>query len=378
MNDTERDLSAWAERLLPKVEAKLSAEVDRVGDRIPYLIRDDGRYNEKTSREDIHSWTNGFWPGMMWQMYQLTGDGRYLEAARGCEERLDEAFDEFTRINHDTGFVWSLSAVADYRLTGNAQSRARGLHAATILAGRYNPAGQFFEAFNAEQSGWMIIDTMMNLPLLYWASGEVGDPHFRDLATRHADTTMRNLLRGDGSTHHVAVLDTATGDVLETPAGQGYAPGSSWTRGQSWAVYGFALSARATGRRDYLDAARRAANYVCANAALCDDVLPCDFQAPSEPRVLDTSATCVTASGLLELAGLVGEAERGFYVAWAHRLLKAVEARHVNWDPQADGIVQDATVAYETLRNVHLVYSDFYFIEALLKACGRGVNLWLE
>lgn len=367
-----------AEDILNKVEQKLSVEVDRVGDHIPYMVAEGDRYTQKITRAAIHSWTNGFWPGLMWLMYQRTGDERYRASAEGCEQRLDEAFDEFTLVNHDTGFVWQLSSGANYRFTGNAQSRARALHAATILAGRYNPAGKFLCAFNGDQSGWEIIDTMMNLPILFWASNETGDPRYRDLACIHAETTMATLLRSDGSSHHVVVFDTATGKVLDTPAGQGYAPGSSWTRGQAWAIYGFALAARATGRTDFLDASRRAAHYVCSEMAQLPDILPCDFKQPAEPVVLDASATCATASGLLELAKLVEGSEQKVYRNWAGRLLSQVALNHMNWDPNHDGIVQDATVAYNKLRNVHLVYSDFFLVEALLKLCGKEVNLWME
>ena len=374
------ELDVWARGKIELVERKLSAEVERVGDQIPYMARGgqsvDGSYTLKTERPDIHWWTNGFWPGILWQMYHLTQDERYLRAARGAEDRLDEAFEEFDRLNHDVGFMWQLSAVADWRLTGNERSLARGMHAATLLAGRYNPLGKFLSAFNDDRTGWTIIDTMMNLPLLHWASGEIDDPRFSAIAEEHADTAARILLRGDGSAHHVAVLDPATGELLETPAGQGCAPGSSWSRGQSWAVYGFALSYRHTGRAEYLDAAKRAAHYFCSQVALTGDVPLVDFRAPAEPVLWDTSAGCAAACGLIEISRHVPEAEAAFYLGWAGRLLRAVAERHADWDPETDGIVQDSSVAYRKFQHVHLVYADYFFIEALLRLTGQDAQLW--
>lgn len=132
------------------------------------------------------------------------------------------------------------------------KSRIRAMHAATLLAGRYNPNGRFLRAWNGDKTGWMIVDCLMNLSLLYWASDETGDPRYAEIAQNHADTALRVLLRPDGSCNHIAVLDPVTGELTGAPAGQGYAPGSSWSRGQSWAVYGFALSAKHTGEARYL------------------------------------------------------------------------------------------------------------------------------
>lgn len=365
----------WVRTALENVEQKLSAELARIGSNIPYMSTT-GVYDYKNSREKIHSWTNGFWPGMLWEMFVLTKDPSFKDAACGCEDRLDEAFDEFVSINHDTGFVWSLSSVAHYRITGNEQSRTRALHAATILAGRFNPAGNFISAFNGDQSGWVIIDTMLNLPLLYWASEQTGDPRFAKIATLHAQTTMKSHLREDGSTKHVVVFDTETGHPIETLAGQGYLPTTSWTRGQAWAVYGFALAYKYTGKKEFLEASQRSAAYIISEANKLDDIFPCDFGQPDYKEALDASATCAVASGLLELAQYSSEDLASTYRKNAEKFLHWVLNSHCNWDPDYDGIVQDSTVAYETVRNVHLIYADFYLLEALLKLTGEGVFLW--
>ncbi|WP_293816310.1 glycoside hydrolase family 88 protein [uncultured Parolsenella sp.] len=377
MNAYIEEGKAWAESLYQKLDAKISAEVERNGDNIPYVSRD-GRYDDKSSHEDIHWWTNGFWPGICWQMYHLTGDERYADAARGVESKLDEAFDEFVRIHHDVGFMWLPSAVANWRITGNQKSHDRGMHAATILAGRYNPAGHFIRAWNKGKTGWVIIDSMMNIPLLYWASEQIDDPRFSYIAQQHADTVARTLVRGDGSCGHIAIFDPLNGDLLDMPAGQGYEAGSSWSRGAAWAIYGFALSYRYTGRQEYLDTAKKVAHYFMSEIARTGDVALLDFRAPAEPQIWDSSAGCCAACGFIEIAKHVGELEREHYLEWAIRILWATDERFCDWNPQTDGLVQMGTVAYDDLgcRHTPLIFNDYYFIEALLKLNDREIHLW--
>ena len=141
------------------------------------------------------------------------------------------------------------------------RSLARGLHAAHLLAGRYNPRGKFIRSWNRDRAGWVIVDSMMNVPLLYWAEDVIDDPRFKYIAMDHVDTVMNNTVRQDGSCNHIIVLDPTNGELLETPGGQGYASGSSWSRGQAWAIYGFALSYLHTDKKEYLDTAKKAVSY---------------------------------------------------------------------------------------------------------------------
>jgi unsaturated chondroitin disaccharide hydrolase len=372
----EKDKS-WAGEIRQKIRAKLSAETDRVGSDIPYIALN-GRYTDK-GKEELDWWTNGFWPGILWLMYADTKDEKYLKAARGVEDRLDECLKNFVGVHHDVGFMWHLSAGLDYRLTGNAFSKVRALHAANILAGRYNPRGHFIRAWNMDRVGWIIIDCLMNIPLLYWASRETGDPRFKFIAIEHADTALKHLLRPDGSCNHIGILDPENGDLLETPGGQGYAAGSSWTRGQAWAVYGFALSALHTGEARYLDAAKRVAHYFVASVAEYGYVPPVDFRSPREPLKLDTTAGTITACGLLQIAELAGEYEQKFYLDAALNILKAIEEKHCDWDPSRDSIVQNGSAQYfdkpDSL-HVPIIYGDYFFIEAVHRLINPDLKPW--
>ena len=371
------DDRAWAEAQLPKLTAKFAAERDRVGSRIPYIAQD-GLYREFEDETFIRWWTNGFWPGILWQMRNATGDEAYTAPARGVEAKLDRVFDD-NDTDHDAGFMWLLSAVADWRATGNQQSRTRGLHAANLLISRFNPVGRFLRAWNEQgREGWAIIDSMMNIPLLFWAAHETGDPRYVQVATMHADTLLEHVIRPDGSCNHIVCFDPLTGEFEDNPGGQGYESGSSWTRGQAWAIYGFALAARNSGEVRYLDAAKRVAHYFCANVALSGDLTPIDFRQPAEPEYRDALAAVIAACGLMEVAEQVPELERALYVRWAVRILKAVEANWCDWDPAHDGLVQCCSGSYhsEPDREVPMVYGDYYYVEAVLRLAGKAMRLW--
>jgi unsaturated chondroitin disaccharide hydrolase len=247
------------------------------------------------------------------------------------------------------------------------------------LAGRYNPAGRFIRAWNGDKTGWIIIDCLMNIPLLYWASGEIDDPRFRVIAMEHAYTALKHLVRQDGSCNHIAVLSPQTGDCLETPAGQGYAPGSSWSRGQSWGLYGFALSYRHTGERKFLDAAKRIANYVMANFARNDWLPPVDFRSPPDPVKHDSTAAMISACGLLEIAHHVGEHEKDLYTNAALKLLAAGEKAFADWNVETDGIIGKGTAAYHGKpedTEVPIIYGDYFFVEAVLRLLGKDFLIW--
>lgn len=371
-NDTQ-----WLDRVWSKVCVKMEAQCGRIGSEVPYTLVN-GRRTDRMAT-DPYWWTNGFWPGMLWLMYKDTKNEKYRSAAEAIEERFDTVLAGYEGLHHDVGFQWILSAGLDYKLTGNKRSRVRALHAANLLAGRYNPRGRFIRAWNMDRTGWIIVDCMMNLPLLYWASKEIDDPRYKYIAIDHADTALKYLVRPDGSCNHIGILDPHNGELLETPAGQGYAPGSSWSRGQSWALYGFALSYIHTGYHKYLDASLRIARYVLSSLARTDFIPPVDYKAPDEPKKIDTSAGTIAAAGLVTLAGIEKNPERENCLDGAVNILRAIEAAHVDWDPKTDFIVKMGTAQYhgktEEL-HVPLIYGDYYFLESLCRLRYPDFEIW--
>ena len=367
---SEKDLY-FASEFLDKVVKKVSVMAPEIGSNFPTTNSRLGTWDPKGETANISSWTTAFWPGMMWLMYIKTGDETYKKIAEGCEEKLDEAFDIFKYIHHDVGFMWSLSALADYKLTGNEKSRDRAMHAATILAGRFNHVAGYIRAWDHSSMKWAIIDCMMNIPLLSWASEESKDPRFRQIAEAHADTAMRCFVRHDGSVNHIVEFDPETGEVLATPRGQGYSSGSSWSRGQAWALYGFTLAYLNLGKREYLDTAKKIAHYFIAN--LEPNELPrVDFRAPTEPIYRDASAASIAVCGLLEIAKAVPEFEKQMYERAAMSLLHTL-SENCNFKEDELRLLENSSSAYHSPLGMHMpwIFGDYYLLESLMKLYGN-------
>ena len=372
-------MEAWVESAFERARAKFARGAKLAASQgiIPYKS-EGGKY--VASPFDGNSWwTGGFWPAIMWQLYKATGEQVYMDEALRVEELLTAELRTFDLLNHDVGFMYLLSTGAHHRITGDAQAQTDTLHAATILAGRFNPEG-FIRAWpHRERAGYAIIDCMMNLSLLYWASEQTGDPRFAKIARIHADTTIREFLREDGSSCHIAIFDPETGKVVARPAGQGYCEGSSWSRGQAWALYGFTLSAINTGEQRYLNTARRCAQYFIAHIRE-DGLTDSDFCQPKDEERIDNIAGACAACGLLELAQLVGGEEGETYRAAAMRLLRALHDLCADWSEEAPGILQKCTASYHddgAGRHVNILYGDYFFVEALCKLRGTDAHLWL-
>lgn len=368
----------WIDETWEKIDKKLKVVSKSAFDKLPYTTKD-GIYTNYEGEAGVCWWTNGFWPGLMWLMYVGTRDEQYRKTAEHAEELLDEAFEVYDVLNHDVGFMWHISAGVNYRLFGGHKSKVRAMHAADILAARFNSSGKFIRAWNGkDRVGWVIIDCMMNIPLLYWASRETGDPRYKYVAMSHADTTMKTHLRADGSVHHIVDLDLVTGEPVEAFGGQGYELGSSWSRGQSWALYGYVLSYIHTQKQEYLDAAKRVAHYFIANTA--EYAVPlCDFRAPETPVLYDTSAGACAACGLIELAKAVPKHEQTLYIKAAMRILKALENDFCDWSEKEESILQKGTEAYhakESGKHIPLIYGDYYFVEAIYKLKGFDMLFW--
>ena len=377
----------WAEAQLEKARVKMAWVSEKNRQRIPYTTDENGNYDDRAdeSREwslddGLNWWTNGFWGGIMWLLYQDTKDPKYMEIARFSERKLGKCFQDFYGLHHDVGFMFQPTAVADWRLPGDRDARRSAMHAANLLAGRFNPAGRFIRAWNevgdSDTRGWAIIDCMFNISLLYWASEESGDPRFRQIAMLHADTVMEHFIRPDGSVCHIVEFDPESGRMVKSYGGQGYGDGSSWTRGQGWAVYGFANSYTHTGKKEYLEAARKVADYCIANLPE-SGIIPVDFRQPQEPAWEDSCAACVIACGLLEVARHVSDSEKEKYENAAVKILRAIAENRADWTENCDAIVQNCTGAYHSPEHhFTMVYADYYFIEGLYKLAGIGRLLW--
>jgi len=385
LSDSNRQ---WVEEVTLKIKNKMNSVSEKSKEKIPYTTINGVHDNKADLNKEfpiddgINWWTNGFWPGMMWLLYHETGDKKYAAIANAAEDKLDKCFTDYLGLHHDVGFMWLPSSVANYRLTGNEESRKRGLHAANLLAGRFNPVGKFIRAWNgipgedSDTRGWAIIDSMFNIPLLYWASDETKDPRFKHIAMIHADTVMEAFIRPDGSVNHIVEFDPYHGGVVKTYGGQGYGEGSSWTRGQTWALYGFMMSYIHTNKEEYLNTAKRVAHYFIANIPE-SGLIPVDFRQPAKPEWEDSTAAAIAACGLLEIAKYVGESEKEMYLNPALKLLKTLDEKRCDWSEKCDCILKNCTGAYHAKdHHFSIIYGDYYFIEAVFKLKGNDIFLW--
>ncbi|MDD9267301.1 glycoside hydrolase family 88 protein [Paenibacillus sp. MAHUQ-63] len=362
------------DEILPQVWEALQEKVDRMitqlGEKSPHVAKEDGIYDDMR----IDWWTSGFWPGILWILYDMTGKEHYKEAAWQWDEKLEQASVRDNNFHHDVGFQYLPTAVIKHKLTGDATGLRRGVTAANFLAGRFNLAGNFLRAWNQDKIGWSIVDSTMNLSILFWASQVTEDPRFEQIAIAHANTVVDKFVREDGSVNHILSFNPKTGELIESLGGQGAGPQSAWSRGAAWALHGLANVYRYTGDARYLRAAQRVANYFLACLPE-DHVAHWDFRAAEsldgEPR--DTSAATCAASGLIELAEFLPGIEGAVYRQAAERILLSLTQNYGTWEqPEHQAILREGTGNKPAGQNVNvsLIYGDYYYVESIAKLLG--------
>ena len=356
-----------------KLDRKLRVVAPRNREIIPYSTDETGKYKPTIPE----GWTNGFWSGLLWLMYAGTGEEVYKDVAIRGEELLNVVLEDFDNLHHDVGFMWHISSGARYRLTGDKKAKSINMYTAASLASRYNMGTGVIRAFiEPEREKKVIVDSMMNIQQLFWASEETKDPRFALIAMSHADTTMKNHIRADGSVNHVLDYDIHTGEFLGVANGQGAGfHESSWTRGQAWALYGYALTYLHTGKQEYLDTAKRVAHYFMACVSQTGYVPQYDFRQTPDCKDIDTSAGAIAACGLIELAKLVPEYEKVIYLRAAIEIMKALEKDYCDWSLETDAVLQGVAEGPKRL-NVTLIFGEYFFAEAIYKLKGFEPLFW--
>ncbi len=283
---------------------------------------------------------------------------------------------------HDLGFLYSLYAVALHQATGEERHRSLGLRAAEVLAARFIPQGNYIRAWgrmdesNSEYTGLAIIDCMMNLPLLHWASQETGDPRFKDIAVRHADMTLECFIRSDDSVYHAYRFDEY-GSPVSGANFCGNFVESQWARGNAWAMYGFAMAYRHTGDERYLDASLRISRKFASS--LDPEVIPVwDFRLPPhEPQLRDSSAAAVAACAIQELESL-GKSEPTLTATKERLLARLLEPDYLDSDPACRGVLKQGQVGdgVGKAKSAYTSWGDYFFMEALARELGMKVSWW--
>ncbi|QGY47221.1 glucuronyl hydrolase [Maribellus comscasis] len=326
------------------------------------------------NKVDIYDWTSGFWPGILWYAYEKSGDSLILENARIFSEVLKGVLD-VPVYNHDLGFMFYCSLGNGLRLTGDKQYHEILMAAADSLATLYNPKVGTILSWPQmrEKMNWphnTIIDNMMNLELLFWAAKNSDRHNLYDIAVKHAETTMRTLVRPDFTTYHVAIFDTIDGHFIKGVTHQGFSDSSMWARGQGWGIYGFTMTYRETGDEKFLTTACRLADVFIEQ--LPEDGIPYwDFDDPAIPNApKDVSAAAIAASGMLELSTFMKEEKQKIkYRNAAIGLLKRISSDKYLSMQKNKAMLMHSTGNYPNGSEIDasIIYADYYYVEALLR-----------
>ena len=331
-------------------------------------------------------WTSGFWPGTLWYLYEATKSEKWkLEADRFS--RVLTPLSMMPAIDHDLGFMIFNSFGNGYRLTGNPEYKSIILRTADTLATLFNPNVGTILSWPrpVPNMEWpqhnTIMDNMINLELLFWASKNGGSQKLYDIAVKHAETTMRNQFRPDFTSYHVVVYDKNTGRKIKAVTHQGYGDETMWARGQSWAIYGYTMCYRETKNPAFLDFAQKVSDVYLEK--LPSDLIPYwDFNDPDIPNApRDASAAAVTASALLELSTLVPEKTKALmYRSKAEKMLEELSSdRYLSKDKNSAFLLHSTGHKPNNSEvDASIIYADYYYIEALirLKKLKSGKNLY--
>lgn len=320
------------------------------------------------------SWISGFFPGSLWQMYEFSRDEKWLKAAHHFTRNIEQ--EKYNGGTHDMGFKLFCTYGTGYRLTGRREYRDVLIQGANTLITRFNPKVGCIRSWDHHADKWdypVIIDNMMNLELLFWATRETGDSTYFNIAKIHAETTLKNHFREDNSSYHVISYDTLTGEVVKKNTHQGYAHESAWARGQAWGLYGFTMAYRETGDKRFLEKARGIAAFILNHPRLPEDMIPYwDFDAPEIPDTeRDASAGAIISSALFELSAYCEEMERDRYLAAAEKILASLSSAVYLAEPGTNNffLLKHSVGNHPGGReiDVPLAYADYYFLEANLR-----------
>ena len=328
----------------------------------------------KLITSDSKWWTSGFFPGVLWYLYEATGDTLLKEYACDYTSRVEK--EKYNKGNHDVGFMLYCSFGNGYRLTGNEKYKQVLLKGAESLSTRYKDHIGVIRSWDFNRAVWqypVIIDNMMNLELLEWASKNSDNSRFAAIARSHADVTLKNHFRADYSCWHVVSYDTITGQPEKKHTRQGYSHESSWSRGEAWALYGYVMMYRETQQKHYLVHAKKVANYILTHPRMPEDGIPYwDYDAPDIPDTYrDASAGAIMASAFIELSTMIqGELSRKCLMM-AETQLKTLTSPEYLAEPGTNGnfILKHSvgSLMEQSEVDVPLTYADYYYVEALLR-----------
>jgi unsaturated chondroitin disaccharide hydrolase len=389
---TLKELEKYPSITMDEVKKSLDISVELVLDNLVEYTNhfpDSNSNNMFYPKTENVEWTTGFWTGEIWLAYEMTGYEELKKAANIQVKSFLHRITEKIDVNHhDMGFLYSPSCVAAYQLTGNEIAKKAAIMAADNLMERFIENGQYFQAWGeigASDNSRLIIDCLLNMPLLFWASEVTGDNIYREKAEAHIKTAMNYVIRPDNSTYHTYYFDSKTGSPVKGVTHQGNRDGSAWSRGQAWGIYGAALSYKRLKDPMYLEVFKKVTDYFLTH--LPEDLIPYwdfDFDTGSnEPR--DSSAGAIACCGMLEMAKYMTNEDALYYTEMAKKILKALVDRCQVTDPAiSSGLLLHGTYAKDSPNNpCHNrgvdecnTWGDYFFLEALVRLHKNWKPYW--
>jgi len=381
------------------IEKITAAEIKSAMETAIQILREDlpvfkGKFKPAVSANNYYppaendDWTNGFHTGQYWLAWEHTGDEVFKEAALAQVDSFHKRIvDRVAVAHHDMGFLYTLSGVAAWRLVGSDVGREAALMAADNLISRFHEKGQFIQAwgkYGAANNYRLIIDCLMNLPLLYWATKETGDNKYTQIADAHTKTSLENLVREDYSTYHTYYFDQETGAPLKGVTAQGYKDSSPWARGQAWGIYGLALSYLYTKDPACIDLFYKVTDFFLSR--LPKDMVSywdLDFgDGDNEPR--DSSAVVIAACGMLEMAKYLPEDKAKHYTAIAEQIAGSIARGYAAKPTESNGLLLHGVYAkkspYNTVNNSGVdecnIWGDYFWLELLIRLSGDWAIYW--
>ena len=374
--EIKKENMEWLAEAMHYVKSKVNENLPKCSTVFPTSSSENLIYGEMGNKD----WTEGFWTGILWLLYEDTNEEKYLSALETLLRTFQERLDQNIGLNtHDIGFLYSLSTLAGYKITGNEKALELSVRAADRLMERYSAKAQIIQAWgnleDPKEKGRMIIDCLMNLSLLYNISEITGEKKYKEAAEHHAKQAQKYLVREDYSTYHTYYMNVDTGEPIKGVTAQGYSDNSAWARGQAWGVYGFALSYAHTGDKTFLETASRIADYYLER--LPEDFVPywdLYFQEGDEYR--DSSSAGILACGLLELSKHlpVLDPRKKEYEETAVQIVKSLFENYTTEKDLSNGIIKHGVYAIPFHVGVDecCIWGDYFYVEALM----RLRNVW--
>ena len=362
---------------------EVTAAMDRVADQVRCNMEYFGtRFPSSATRNQTYGvidnieWTDGFWTGLLWLCYEYTGDDAFKNLAlKNVDSFLNRVEKRIELDHHDLGFLYSLSCVAGYKLTGSAEGRRAGLLAADKLMERFQEKGGFIQAWGelgARDNYRLIIDCLLNIPLLHWAFLETGNPVYRNAAVRHYEAACNNVIRDDASAYHTFYFDPETGEPLKGVTRQGYSDDSAWARGQAWGIYGIPLNYRYVKDDSAFNLFKGMTNYFL-NRLPEDQVCYWDLiftDGSNQSR--DSSAAAIGVCGIHEMLKYLPEVEsdKNTYRHAMHCILRSLIERYTAPEIKpGNPVLLHGVYSWHSGKGVDEgnIWGDYYYMEALMR-----------